>query len=63
MDTDGGGYPLELQAKTVVDGIMNGSRPCPTCGIIMNPIQVMNRLLCPTCHEKKMANRVVKRMV
>jgi hypothetical protein len=65
MDFEGGGYPLEMQAKKVVDNIMayNGSHPCPTCGIIMNPTQAMySKGLCSDCYAQHNAKRLKNRM-
>jgi hypothetical protein len=65
MDFEGGGYPLEMQAKKVVDNIMayNGSHPCPTCGIIMNPTQAMySKGLCADCYAQHNAKRLKNRM-
>jgi len=63
MDDGSGGLTLDLQAKTVVDNILyGGSAPCPSCGIIMNPVQVMSRVLCNPCHENRMEKRVKGKM-
>jgi hypothetical protein len=67
MDFEGGGYPLEMQAKKVVDNIMayNGSHPCPTCGIIMNPVEFLssNKGRCLNCVTQERAKRAKNKMV
>jgi Zn finger protein HypA/HybF involved in hydrogenase expression len=61
MDIDGGGYTLELQAAQIARNatLYKGSAPCPTCGVIMNPVEYMySKGLCPSCHETRMATRM-----
>jgi hypothetical protein len=65
MDTDGGGYTLELQAGKVAQNIAlyHGSSPCPQCGVIMNPVEFMySNGLCTGCTEKRQAHRVKNRL-
>jgi predicted RNA-binding Zn-ribbon protein involved in translation (DUF1610 family) len=59
-----GGETLELQAWRIAQNQITyrGSAPCPTCGIIMNPVEAMRSLLCPTCGEARAAKRVKGRM-
>jgi predicted RNA-binding Zn-ribbon protein involved in translation (DUF1610 family) len=59
-----GGETLELQAWKFAQNEINyrGSAPCPTCGIIMNPVEAMYSLLCPTCKEGRAARRVKGKM-
>jgi hypothetical protein len=47
-----GNEPMEWQAKQIAENAMryNGSAPCPTCGVIMNPIEFMaNKGHCLPC--------------
>jgi len=65
MDTEGGGYPLELQARQIMENatLYRGSAPCPQCGVIMNPVEfMMSKGLCPECLNNKMAQRVKGKM-
>jgi ribosomal protein S27AE len=65
MFDDGGGEMLEMQAYKVVKNLTEykGSAVCPQCGVIMNPVEAMYSLgLCGSCHEKRMANRVEKKL-
>jgi hypothetical protein len=65
MDMEGGAFPLEMQAKTIVNNIMsyNGSHPCPTCGLIMNPTEAMySKGMCAECFSQHSARRLKNRM-
>jgi hypothetical protein len=65
MDLDGGGYTLDMQAKRVVDNVLNyrGSHPCPQCGLIMDPVAVMySKGLCADCFSQVKAKRLKNRM-
>lgn len=44
MDDGDGSFIMELQAKKIAENATkyNGSAPCPTCGVIMNPVEFMN---------------------
>jgi hypothetical protein len=43
MDGDGM-LSMELQARQIAENATryNGSAPCPTCGVVMNPVEFMN---------------------
>lgn len=63
---DGGGFSLEIQAGQLVSNAMNykGSAPCTTCGLIMNPVEVMySKGMCPNCYAQQRADRVKRKMV
>lgn len=65
MDTEGGGYTLELQAKKIAENAMNynGSAPCPTCGVIMNPMEFLQyQGRCVSCVSQERATRIKNRM-
>jgi hypothetical protein len=65
MDTDSGAFIMEMQAKKIADNIMsyNGSQPCPQCGVIMNPTQVMySKGMCSDCFAQHSAKRLKDRM-
>ena len=59
-----GAETLELQAWKIAQNAVNyrGSSPCPTCGVIMNPVEAMGGLLCPPCKEGRAQRRVQGRM-
>lgn len=60
-----GGETLELQAWQIAQNEIQyrGSAPCPTCGVIMNPVQYMySKGLCGPCYETKQAARVKKKL-
>ena len=64
MDTEDGSYPLEMQAKRVVDNMLkyNGAHPCPQCGLIMSPVAAMySKGLCPECYAQHNAKRLKNR--
>ena len=59
---DGDGSEImELQAKQIMENATkyNGSSPCPTCGVIMNPVEFMqNRGHCMSCLSQKRMARI-----
>jgi predicted RNA-binding Zn-ribbon protein involved in translation (DUF1610 family) len=59
-----GADTLELQAWKISQNQINyrGSAPCPTCGVILNPVEAMYNLLCPPCKEDRMAARVKRKL-
>jgi predicted RNA-binding Zn-ribbon protein involved in translation (DUF1610 family) len=63
LDGDGAEM-LELQAYQISQNAIKypGKAPCPSCGVVMSPVQYMYGLLCPECKEKKAAARVARRM-
>ena len=67
MDDGDGALTLELQAFQVAKNALNyrGSHPCPTCGIIMNPVEYMYTILgiCPDCSEKRRQDHINRKMV
>ena len=61
-----GSETMEWQAKTIAENatLYNGSSPCPTCGVIMNPIEFMqNKGHCLNCVTQIKARRVQNKMV
>lgn len=64
---DGDGMEtLELQAKTLVENATryNGSAPCPTCGMLMNPVEFMNNKgHCLSCLTQSRVARAQGKMV
>ena len=66
MDLESGSYPLDMQAKTVANNVMNysGNHPCPTCGLVMNPVVAMySKGMCPSCYNNFAAKRLQDRMM
>lgn len=61
-----GAETLELQARQIAENATryNGSAPCPTCGVIMSPVEFMqNRGHCLSCVNQKRATLVSKGMI
>jgi len=61
-----GAETMELQAKKVMQNAMHyrGSAPCPTCGVIMNPVEFMyNQGKCLNCLTQQKASRIKGKMV
>lgn len=67
MADDGdGALIMELQAKQIAENATRykGSAPCPTCGIIMNPVEFLsNSGRCLNCVTQERARRAKNRMV
>ena len=65
MDDGDGMITMELQAKQIADNATkyNGSAPCPTCGVIMNPVEFLsNKGHCLSCTTAKNAKRIKEKM-
>jgi hypothetical protein len=66
MDDGDGALTLELQAYKIAQNatMYKGSAPCPTCGVIMDPVKALHSYkgLCFDCAEKRKANRVKGKM-
>jgi hypothetical protein len=61
-----GAETMELQAKQIAQNSTryNGSAPCPTCGIMMNPVEFMqNKGHCLNCLTQKRATLARNQMV
>lgn len=67
MADDGdGALIMELQAKKIADNatLYNGSSACPTCGVVMNPVEFLaNQGHCLSCVTQKRAQRAKEKMV
>ena len=64
-DNDDSGLVMELQAKQISENITkyNGSAPCPTCGVIMNPVEFMaNKGHCLSCYTQNRVQRAKDKM-
>jgi hypothetical protein len=47
-----------------LETVYNGSQPCPGCGALMNPLQVLYGYgFCPTCQSRKNAAAVKGGMI
>ena len=60
-----GNETMEWQAKTIMENALryNGSAPCPTCGVIMNPVEFLhNRGHCMSCLTATRLQRVKGKM-
>jgi hypothetical protein len=64
---DGDGMEtMELQARKIAENATQykGSAPCPTCGVILNPVEALySKGMCQSCYANKMADRVKRKMV
>lgn len=66
MDDGDGMMIMELQARQIAENATkyNGSAPCPTCGVMMNPVEFMaNQGHCLSCLTQKRAKTAQNRMV
>lgn len=64
-DDGSGAYIMELQAKKIAENatVYKGSAPCPTCGVIMNPVEFMQNMgHCVSCLAQKRSARAKNRM-
>jgi len=62
---DSGNLTMDLQAKQIMQNAIryNGSAPCPTCGVIMNPVEFMtNKGHCFDCLNQSKVARVKGKM-
>lgn len=65
MDDGDGMMMMELQAKKIAENATQykGSAPCPTCGIVMNPVELLsNKGRCLACVTQERATRAKNRM-
>lgn len=65
MDDGDGMMMMELQAKKIAENATQykGSAPCPTCGIVMNPVELLsNKGRCLSCVTQERATRAKNRM-
>lgn len=65
MDDGDGAFTMELQAGQIAHNatMYHGSYPCPACGVVMSPVEVMYSYgVCPTCHETRSSKRVARKM-
>ena len=66
MDDGDGMMIMELQARQIAENATkyNGSSPCPTCGVMMNPVEFMaNKGHCLSCVTQRRAVTAKNRMV
>jgi hypothetical protein len=65
MNDGDGMLTMELQAGLIASNatMYNGSSPCPTCGVVMNPVEFLsNRGHCLSCTTAKNAKRIKEKM-
>lgn len=66
MADDGDGMlTMELQAKKIAENatIYNGSSACPTCGMVINPVEFLaNQGHCLSCVTQKRVQRAREKM-
>jgi hypothetical protein len=61
-----GAEMMELQAGKIAENATQykGSHPCPTCGVILNPVEALySKGMCQKCYSQKMSDRVKRKMV
>lgn len=60
-----GAEEIELQAYKIAENatLYRGSHACPTCGVIMDPVQFLyNKGLCAECYNDRLNRRIKGRM-
>lgn len=65
MDDGDGALTMEMQAQQIAlnQTIYNGSAPCPSCGLVMNPVEfIQNRGMCQSCLTQKQLKQVKGKM-
>jgi hypothetical protein len=64
MDDGDGSFTMELQAGQIAQNTMhyNGSRPCPTCGVVLNPVAFAYNGMCINCKDAQNTARINSRM-
>jgi hypothetical protein len=65
MDDGDGALTMELQARKIAENatIYKGSAPCPTCGVIIDPVQFLyNKGHCTSCVSQRAERRVKGKM-
>lgn len=67
MDDGDGMITMELQAKKIAENatMYKGSHPCPTCGVVMNPVEFLSshKGRCLNCVTQERAQRAKNKMV
>lgn len=61
-----GAEQLELQAYKIAENatLYRGSHACPTCGVIMDPVQFMyGKGMCASCYDDRLKRRAKGKMV
>jgi hypothetical protein len=59
---DGTSYPTPYPTS-VERTLYNGDKACTGCGLILNPVQVLNSDICPSCNKRKAVKRITNKMV
>jgi ribosomal protein S27AE len=59
MDDGDGALTVELQAYQIAQNaiLYKGSRPCPQCGVVVNPTEYMYGILCAKCTDVRKNKR------
>ena len=58
-----GAKDVRLDTQEELKTVYNGSRACPACGSVMNPVESLHSMqICPTCERRKRARLVKGRM-
>ena len=58
-----GATDVRLDTQDELRTLYNGSKECPACGALMNPVESLHSMqLCPTCARKDRAKKLKNRM-
>lgn len=58
-----GAEDVRQDTQEALKTVYNGSRECPACGGVMNPVESLHSMqVCPTCERRKKTNLVKGRM-
>lgn len=54
-----GATDTRLDTQNALRTVYNGSKACPACGALMNPVESLHsQQTCPTCERRKAVRRV-----
>jgi len=62
-DPEGEGTEQPTPYPSTDRTIYVGDKGCRGCGLILNPVQVLNSDLCPSCNRRDAVKRVSNKMV
>jgi hypothetical protein len=57
-----GAEDVKLETQRELATVYNGSKACKGCGMLLNPVQSLQKDLCSSCHRRKLTNLVKGRM-
>lgn len=62
LDPDGEGTSYPTPYPSLGRTVYTGEKGCVSCGLILNPVQVLNSDICPSCTRRKAAKQVANKM-